>query len=350
MTSPIISDSLYLLSSKLSEQAMETTYDKILRLFSSLSKEEKEDLKKLLRDRTTFSLDDLIEVKENKGIICPNCSKAEHIVRNGKRNQVQRYLCRNCGTSFTGLSVSFLSRTHKDFSTWKKYVRCLIDGFSLRKTAERCSISVRTAFFWRHKLLDLLRMRMNRVKLSGIVEADDTFLRVSFKGNKPVGREPYKRGTPASKPGLSREQIAISCVIDRNGKVYSKVSSRGRPTSIALKRAIGKMISPNSVLCTDNDTAYRRFARTKGLELIQLDNHETKGIYHIQHVNGYHSRLKAFIRKFKGVSCKYIENYLAWLNMVNERGLTLLQVLKAAVKEDYDSSWLNIKDRPLMPV
>ena len=87
---------------------METTYDKILRLFSSLSKEEKEDLRKLLRDRTTFSLDDLIEVKENKGIICPNCLKAEHIVRNGKRNQVQRYLCRNCGTSFTGLSVSFL--------------------------------------------------------------------------------------------------------------------------------------------------------------------------------------------------------------------------------------------------
>lgn len=37
-----------------------------------------------------------------------------------------------------------------------------------------------------------------------------------------------------------------------------------------------------------------------------------KGLYHIQNVNNYHSRLKGWIDRFKGVSTKYLDNYLSW--------------------------------------
>ena len=37
-------------------------------------------------------------------------------------------------------------------------------------------------------------------------------------------------------------------------------------------------------------------------------------VYHIQHVNSYHSRLEDWInRKFKGVATKYMNNYLSWI-------------------------------------
>lgn len=36
------------------------------------------------------------------------------------------------------------------------------------------------------------------------------------------------------------------------------------------------------------------------------------GIYHIQHANSYHSRLKGWIRDFNGVATKYLQNYLTW--------------------------------------
>lgn len=36
------------------------------------------------------------------------------------------------------------------------------------------------------------------------------------------------------------------------------------------------------------------------------------GIYHIQNVNSYHSRLKDWIRGFQGVATKYLLNYLNW--------------------------------------
>lgn len=39
------------------------------------------------------------------------------------------------------------------------------------------------------------------------------------------------------------------------------------------------------------------------------------GMY--QHINNYHSMLSAFIMRHKGVSTKYINNYLVWHNFMN---------------------------------
>lgn len=61
-----------------------------------------------------------------------------------------------------------------------------------------------------------------------------------------------------------------------------------------------------------------RFANANGLELIQLKTGKSKkGIYHIQHINSYHSKLKCFMDRFKGVSTKYLNNYLIWHNFVD---------------------------------
>ena len=132
--------------------------------------------------------------------------------------------------------------------------------------------------------------------------------------------------------------------------MFARVSSRGRSSASILKKILINRIDVDSILVTDNDSAYKRFAKLNKIEHIAIKDHETKGVYHVNTINGYHSRLKAFIRKFNGVSSKYLDNYLSWLGSIFERKLTLLQILKAAVKEDYDSSWLNVKDRPLMPV
>ena len=62
-----------------------------------------------------------------------------------------------------------------------------------------------------------------------------------------------------------------------------------------------------------------RFTNANGIDLVQLKNWQKakKGIYNIQHINGYHSQLKRFMRGFNGVSAKYLNNYLVWNNLVN---------------------------------
>lgn len=55
------------------------------------------------------------------------------------------------------------------------------------------------------------------------------------------------------------------------------------------------------------------FAQKNNLELVQLKNGKSnEGIYHIQHINSYHSGLKEFMRNLKGVATKYLNNYLVW--------------------------------------
>jgi hypothetical protein len=42
-----------------------------------------------------------------------------------------------------------------------------------------------------------------------------------------------------------------------------------------------------------------------------------RGIYHIQNVNGYHSRLKGWLLPFKGVATKYLNSYQALFDFVD---------------------------------
>ncbi len=41
-----------------------------------------------------------------------------------------------------------------------------------------------------------------------------------------------------------------------------------------------------------------------------------KGLYNIQNVNNYHRRLKGWIQRFNGVATKYLNNYLAWFQVL----------------------------------
>jgi hypothetical protein len=65
----------------------------------------------------------------------------------------------------------------------------MAEGLSIDKSAERCDLSHRTAFTWRHKILDAIGRGVGKDSLSGIVEADETFLPVSYKGAKAAFKE-----------------------------------------------------------------------------------------------------------------------------------------------------------------
>ena len=68
---------------------------------------------------------------------------------------------------------------------------CMAEGLTLDKSVERRGITHGTAFSWRHKILDAIGKGVENDSLSGIVEADETFMPVSYKGAQEAGwREP----------------------------------------------------------------------------------------------------------------------------------------------------------------
>lgn len=44
------------------------------------------------------------------------------------------------------------------------------------------------------------------------------------------------------------------------------------------------------------------------------------GPWHVQNANGYHSRLKGWIARFKGVATDYLQSYLGWFRALDRAG------------------------------
>ena len=98
-----------------------------------------------------------------------------------------------------------------------------------------------------------------------------------------------------------------------------KVSQRQRawprlPTS-KITAVLEPVVDKAAVLVSDGAHAYRAFADHAGIAHIALNftaGQRTWGIYHIQNVNNYGSRLKGWMRRFNGVATKYLDSYLGW--------------------------------------
>lgn len=248
-----------------------TVLSKILDMIKSLSEQDFIKLKNAIISRTSTSktLSEYIEeLRFSNGRVCPICGSI-HIVRNGHRKDgKQRFICRDCNKSFVINTNSITAGTHKDFDTWQKYIDCMMNGFSIRKAAEVCEINTKTAFIWRHKILDTLQNMQSDVLLNGIVEADETFFAVSYKGNHKhskyftMPRKSRHRGSSIHTRGLSKEQVCVLCAVNRNGLSYAKVGKLGKVSKMCLEIVFNNRIKENSTLCTDKEKAYRKFSET----------------------------------------------------------------------------------------
>lgn len=306
----------------------------------------------------------LLSERTKSGVTCPHCG-GTHAVRNGTYDGKQRYICEDCHKTFTSATNSIFASAKLQSDTIRNIFNCMKDGKSVRETAEICGVNRNTAFLWRHKILDALARITEQNYLSGIVEADETFFRISYKGNHAqdgfvMPRRSKRRGKAASFRGLSREQVCVPCGIDRKGNVISKIACTGRVSVKALEEVFGKSIDNGSTIVTDKMNSYTRFAHKHTFELVQLksENPKThgvvKGIYHIQNVNSYHSGLKKFMAKFNGVSTKYLNNYLVWYSWLrgnkdsyNKKADALLSVVASAYVETKRDT---LSFRPAVPV
>lgn len=252
---------------------------------------------------------------------CPHCSSTK-LVKNGKSHGNQRFMCKECNKTFTCTHNSILFSSKKDINTWIKYCECFMNKFSIRKSAEICNINTHTAFNWRHKILDALHKMQNDVHLDGIVEMDETFFALSFKGkhkNFRLPRVSHKRGHSVSTRGLSKELVCVPSIVNLNGLSIAKISNLGKPTFKDLNKIMNNQVELGSIFVTDSMKSYQKIAFDNELTHVRIARGRyTNGSFNIQTVNSYHSELKRMIiGNFKGVATKYLNNYIVYNNFVN---------------------------------
>lgn len=251
---------------------------------------------------------------------CPKCH-ARRIVRNGQADSLQRFKCRGCGATFNALTGTPLARL-RHHPKWLLQAEVMDEGLSVRKAAARMGVHRTTAFRWRHRFLIVPR-DTKAAGLTGVVEADEAYVLRSYKGQRgrllaDGTRSARHRGGHAAKRGLSNEQVPILVARNRTGQTTDFILESANKRGLIAVLPIA--IATDAVLCTDGSAMLASAARDLGIEhhgLNTLRGERKRGAWHIQNVNGYHSRFKAWMARFKGVATSYLPNYLGWFRALD---------------------------------
>ena len=134
---------------------------------------------------------------------CAHCGTPRAVSR-GKARGLRRSQCKGRKKTFnaaTGTPLAGLNRKDK----WLAFGSCLADGLTVRASAQRCGFAVNTAFRWRHRFLTAEHQKPR--KLTGLVEADETYVLESQEGERNPGRKARHRGGKASKRGQQTRTV-----------------------------------------------------------------------------------------------------------------------------------------------
>ena len=268
---------------------------------------------------------------------CPRCGN-KRCYRHGFANDLQRYRCCACGRTFNDLTGTPLARLRLK-AKWLEYSQVLLDSLPVRKAADRIGVHRNTAFRWRHRFLHWVKLD-RPAALNGIVEADETFLLESQKGSRTLNRPPRRRGGRAAKRGISSELDCILVARDREGRTVDAVTGRGALTAAQLERALLPRLDLQALLVSDSHAAYRAFARKHRIAHEAVNLRAAVRVrrlgnlaIHVQNVNAYHERFKAWLLGFRGVASRYLPNYLGWRWALDgQRVISPEQLLSVAIR------------------
>lgn len=127
---------------------------------------------------------------------------------------------------------------------------------------------------------------------------------------------------------ISHEKVCVGICIDRKGSILSKKLCTGRVKFSQLKEFFNDKIEEGSTLCVDSHKSYIKIPTVFNVTLKRIESGKyTNGIYHIQHANSYHSRLKGWIRDFNGVEPNILRTILHGLD-----GMRLLRKKRRYLK------------------
>jgi transposase-like protein len=248
--------------------------------------------------------------KESEPSACIRCGSV-NVVRNGKRNNRQAYLCRDCKKSFVETATSAIAYSHSSATVWKQVIRDTVDGISIAKTAESLDLSHSTVWGMRHKILYCVEQAILNapIALEGVCEADETYVLESVKGRKiPEGyhRKPRKHGAKASKPGLSDEYICVCTSVNADNKCTTAVVNRASPSKAEIAQVFGDKVSADTVILCDGSNRYD----------VLEDKCTVAHSKRVNRVNGFHSFIKERLLAARGVATIYLNRYNALFSQI----------------------------------
>ena len=238
---------------------------------------------------------------------CSHC-KSSNIIKYGTYKNRQRYKCRNCNKTFTIFTNKPWSYSKKPLSYWKEYATFMDSKLSLRSCSISLSINLKTAFLWRHKILEYIE-ESNTNKLSNTIGILKYNIFENRKGKRNIQTEARELSYIYAKD--SRDNFAID-ITDRINFNYRYV-----------KDFLSKSVIPNSkVLRTNNNIVNIGIEKFINRKFTKKENSfvgaQESGVFE------KNSQYTSWIRSFNGVATVFQLRYHHWFNC-REKIATILK-------------------------
>jgi len=273
---------------------------------------------------------------------CPRCG-AGAAYRWGSYSGRQRYRCRSCRTTFSDLTGSPFQHA-RDLGSWLPFLECMAHGCSLRDAARHCRISLSTAFRRRHRILSWRRhFEQSAPPLGGCVGLHELRMPESFKGSRVLPRPPRRRALPwrerfrGGRTALvlvfTRRPLSASVGSRSRGRMRGRMRVRvagtvGRPPEASILRTclevnlrgsacVHPAISPAWDGWPMRNRQPPGAGETSGCRsappVTQGTGMPTTRLPGVQgDATSVRLQLRRWLPRFRGVSTRYLPNYLAW--------------------------------------
>lgn len=300
---------------------------------------------------------------------CPHCGNS-YFIKSGKFNSIQRYKCKNinCSKTFSSKTNSPFSYSKKSITLWIKYFSLMNSGMSLRSCSYILGINIATAFYWRHKILVAEASNNNFKILKNYVEVNKIMLKENFKGSR-------------KSKNIIKEKIFIACAMDDNNSILSKAIGRYSISLASISKNFYPNLDKSAFLFASGDRCLIAFAKKhnstlQGSKTYQYNESNFKNSNYKSINNNYKNtdntnlskdsrdytntffttkfpplhrfsfNIYKWLKRFKGVATKYLENYLSWyiLEYKSDYDLGNSNQVNLFKKLNSENTYLRIKD------
>ncbi len=189
------------------------------------------------------------------GPICPHCGIVNHAyflepesgirtTRTGDTSYRRLWKCGDCRQKFSVLVGTIFEDSHIPVSKWLLAVHLMCagkNGVSALELSRQLGIAYRSAWFMAHRIRYAMARPPLVDKLSGTVEADETYI-----GGKAHG----KRGRGAA------NKTPVVTLVERDGEARSQVVANVTGENIGA--ILHEQVKPDATLVTDSYPVYTK--------------------------------------------------------------------------------------------
>jgi len=244
--------------------------------------------------------------------ICPRC-KCEYVTKAGVHNGRQVYKCKNCKYQFRETAKSLVYHMHK-YPLMLDYLKCMLEGKSLRACAKEVGISLPTSFRWRHKILSAIQGLEGGINFSGITETDELLMQYSEKGRRYKTLEEKEQAMNTVHPN-----VAVLVMTDREGNLLLKHTGENKVQNSQIKEELKRRVSENNLICFKPNEEFQQAIIESPSKKV-LVRRKTKGltVYSVKIAEKKINNFLVWMMRFRGVATKYLQNYLMWFVVMNK--------------------------------